>query len=441
MAYATVIKPKRKEVAIISEQVDQPAPEMLPFDCSTLKTEDDPTPFNNERSKSMFDPKSDAMIYQRGSTWTYVIRVPDKEHRGKEKQVWRGGFKTKKEAKDARLREVSELMFGIRKVYKKETLKHYISQWLLSKRHELKPSTARGYESNIEKYIIPELGHLQLDDVNRTDVQAMVNRLYDKKLRGGTIRYIIRVLSACLRDALLDERITHNPCAKIKFKPEPKFHAIVLNSKQLQKLIGALDDSPISVLILLAATLGLRRGEALGLKYEDFDFAKGTVHIQRQITDIRSPYDKDRLRHPIFGESSLKTESSNRVIAVSPSLQNVVMRRHKKNLENQILYNREYDPAGYLCCDDHGRFIYPGTLNKHYKKLLANLNLPNIRFHDLRHSFATLLIENNLNLKAVSYNLGHSNISTTLDIYADVINSKQESANIVESTLFQASNE
>lgn len=64
----------------------------------------------------MFDPKSDAMIYQRGSTWTYVIRVPDKEHRGKEKQVWRGGFKTKKEAMDARLREVSELMFGIRKV-------------------------------------------------------------------------------------------------------------------------------------------------------------------------------------------------------------------------------------------------------------------------------------------------------------------------------------
>lgn len=440
MAYATVIKPKQKKVSVIPEQVDQPASEMLPSECRTLITEDGLIPFRNGRSATMIHPQSDSMIYQRGNTWSYVIYISDPEHRGKKKQAWRGGFKTKEDAMYARQAEESEILFGIRKIHKKETLKHYINQWFLSKRYELKPSTARGYEKNIQNHIIPAIGHLQLDDVRRTDVQELVNHLYDKNLKNGTVRYVVRVLSACMRDALVDERVTHNPCAKIKYKSEPKYHAVVLNSQQLQKLIGALDSSPTSLLILLAATLGLRRGEALGLKFTDFDMTKGTVHIQRQITDIRSPYDTDRLSHPLYGESHLKTESSNRIIAVSPSLMNLVIKMHKKNLENMILYNREYDPAGYLCCDDHGHFIYPQTLLKHYKKLLRDLKLPSIRFHDLRHSFATLLIENNLNLKAVSYNLGHSNISTTVDIYSDVINSKHESADIVENVLFGTTN-
>ncbi len=173
MAYATVIKPKQKKVSVIPEQVDLPASEMLPSECRTLITEDGLIPFRNGRSATMIHPQSDSMIYQRGNTWSYVIYISDPEHRGKKKQAWRGGFKTKEDAMYARQAEESEILFGIRKIHKKETLKHYINQWFLSKRYELKPSTARGYEKNIQNHIIPAIGHLQLDDVRRTDVQEL----------------------------------------------------------------------------------------------------------------------------------------------------------------------------------------------------------------------------------------------------------------------------
>lgn len=374
--------------------------------------------------------------FMRGNTWTYIIYLPDLETGRKTRQKWVSGFKTKQEAKNALCEARAQIKLGLYREPSNQIVAEYISDWFHTvHKSVLKPSTVRGYEVNIRKHILPSVGSYKLDQLNRMHVQKMCNDMAEKGLKSNTILYALRVLAACMNDAVLNDHIPKNPCKKINVK-KAKYHATILSKQQIGALLTGAKESPIYLEILLAATLGLRRGELLGLRYSDFNFEKGTVHVQNQITEARMRNQVETGDQSIWGWSTLKTAESNRVLSVPKPVLDAVKARQSDQKLNRLRNGYAYHNLDLVCCDEHGDFLKPPTLYKRFKKLLERLQLPSIRFHDLRHSFATLMIEEHAPLKAVSYVLGHSNISTTADIYADVINSQKETAIIIESSFF-----
>ncbi|MPN18847.1 Tyrosine recombinase XerC [bioreactor metagenome] len=211
-----------------------------------------------------------------------------------------------------------------------------------------------------------------------------------------------------------------------------------MNHDQIIKLLDAARNTEIYLPLLFALVLGLRRGEAMGMCFSDFDFDKGSVHIQRQITVVKSSKES-KTGETEYGFSTLKTEESDRVLYVPQPVLQAVKEQQSQCRLNRVQYGPEYINHDLVCCNEKGGFYNPNTMYTKYKNLLAQLGLPSIRFHDLRHSYATAMIENNVPLKTVSHMLGHTDIGITANIYCDVINSHKEAAAIAETCFFNKS--
>ncbi len=178
--------------------------------------------------------------------------------------------------------------------------------------------------------------------------------------------------------------------------------------EQSRLLIESLSTATYGLEFMLGIALGCRRGEILGLKYSDFNYEARTVHIQRQFTVVRSSKDSP-YKITEFGLTDVKTEKSNRVIGVPPSVIEAVKRRQHEAKKNRLRYGPEYNDQNLVCCDEYGNPINPHTFYTHFKNLLQSLGLPKIRLHDLRSTNTTLLIEGGINEKLVQDELGHSN--------------------------------
>ncbi|MCY8234834.1 site-specific integrase [Priestia endophytica] len=165
-------------------------------------------------------------------------------------------------------------------------------------------------------------------------------------------------------------------------------------------------------LFFVCSYTGLRRGEVLGLKWEDFDSEEGTLHVQRNLI-----YDKLGFR---FGP--LKTEASDRIIKLDDSIMNVLKLQKKRQAEMKLLFGASYGKEDLIFSREDGQPIYPRTLTTIFNRIVKKAEVPKIGFHDLRHTHATLLLEAGVSLKEVQERLGHSSIKMTGDIYAHVTN-------------------
>ena len=400
-----------------------------------------------QEEKLMNKPKSKySNIYKRGSTWSYVISTHNPVT-GKREQKWHSGFATEEEAKDAMDNHKAELQLGIHKEPSKLTVEEYLWDWFENiHKPFLKPSAIRVYEVSIRNHIIPYIGKKKLTELNRNDIMKLHNLLQtsgntksEQKgqqagLSPATIKLVHNVLSKSLKEAVLSDLIVKNPCDGVKLLKRKKYKAGVLNNEQINKLLDAAKGTDIFLPILFALVLGLRRGEAMGICFSDFDFEKGTVHIQRQIAFARASKEGETT----FGITTLKTEESNRILYVPQPVLQAVKEQQRQCRLNRIQYGPEYNNLDLVSCNEKGGFYNPYTMYLKYKKLLAKLELPSIRFHDLRHSYATAMIENNVPLKTVSHMLGHADISITANIYCDVINSHKDAAEVAEKLFFKA---
>lgn len=383
----------------------------------------------------MSNNKSKGNPFLRGNTWTYIIRIPDKQS-GQLKQKWIGGFTTEKAAKKALEKAKAEIKLGIYKEPEKITVSEYITDWFENTHRPLiKPSTARGYEVNIRNHILPYIGGKALDKLTRNDVVKLYNTLHSNGLGATSIKYVHHVLSKSLKDAVASDLITKNPCEYAKLPKQQKYKAEILTPEQSAQLLTAAKETDIYLELLFAVCLGLRRGEVLGIQFSDVDFSKGTLHIQRQITVVKSSKEQP-IGHTEWGVSTLKTDESDRILYLPRQLLEAIERRQTQCRKDKLAAGGKYNNQGFICCDSLGNYKNPQTLYNQYKKLLTKLNLPSIRFHDLRHSYATAMIEQKIPLKTVSHMLGHSNISITADIYCDVINSHKEGAEVAEKLFF-----
>lgn len=374
-------------------------------------------------------------IFKRGKKYSVVIEL-GRDNNGKRIQKWFSGYKTKKEAEKALVTILHQIETNTFINPEKITLAEYLRQWM----HDyvepnLAPKTIDGYKVNIEGHIIPSIGNIPLQKLQPIHIQQFYRsklengRLDDKGgLSAKSVLYIHRVLRKALSNALKMQLIPRNVADAVELPKAKTYYAKFLNEKELKKLLNTLKNTDIYIPVLLASCLGLRRGEALGLQWKDIDFENKTISVIRALLPSIGGT-------PIFHEA--KTKTSERTIVISDSIIFELEKHRNKQQRYRKLLGNAYKDYDLVTCLNNGSPINPASFSHTFARTLKKHNLRHIRFHDLRHSNATLMLKHNISPKVASERLGHSKINITLDLYSHVLKEMQEeAANKIDNAIF-----
>ena len=297
-------------------------------------------------------------------------------------------------------------------------LKEYLSDWFSTKKNTIKPKTAYDYARLLKNYIYPPLGNIKLKELTT----HRITYFYAGMKRDGrgvrTIQIIHNILRSSLQDAVRNGIIGRNPCVGA-LVPKGNSHEMqVLTESQVTEFLIAAEDSHYKALYHLAITTGMRYSELIGLKWSDIDWDRGTLKVQRQLQYI--PYQGYQFNRP-------KTQSGIRTIVLGRTALSKLREHYNENAHD--------DKTGenLIFINGIGTQIYFKRFQKDFKRVLRKAGLPNIRFHDLRHTAATLMIANGIPVVIVSKILGHSKPSVTMNIYAHAsIEMQAEAAQLME---------
>lgn len=362
----------------------------------------------------------------------YAYRVVLKFQDGTQQIQQKSGFQTKKEAEDARKRTIGELSNGTYIVNQNVKVKEFLEYWLEYDIRQRAGSynTYSTFSRTAKNHIIPYLGRKKLTEVNRGDIQ----KLYRNRAEYSTdvVRLVKTVLNVSLRYALDHKLISFNPAdgidlpKKVEAKP---YHTRAIDTQktltmeQMQILLEASKETPIHMQVLFNVLMGLRRQEINGVKYSDVDYINRTLSVERQLGRVldRTPYAVDD-RPTTKNELVLKTSSSKRVLPIPDYVFEAILEQRKIYERNRSRRKSQFLDADYICCSTYGKPRCKDFHWKHYKELLKSAGLPDIRWHDLRSTYCTLLLKNEFSPKAVSKLMGHAKELITVDVYGDNTN-------------------
>jgi integrase len=356
----------------------------------------------------------------------YMARYTVETPTGKKRKTVYG--KTREEAHEKLIEALSNRNRGL--VFDANNMKvsEYLERWLAdSVRDTVRPTNFERYEQMVRLHICPVLGNLKLKDLTSTHMRGLYREKLDAGLSPRTVQYVHVTLHKVLKKAVMDGLIPRNATEAVKPPQVRREEMRPLAPEQVKVLLQASRDDRLEALYVLAVTTGLRQGELLGLKWEDVDLEAGTLQVRRTLATAKGG---PQLTAP-------KTKGSRRTVRLTQSAVNAFRSHLKRQLE-------EIDRAGSLC-RENGLIFATETgdpMDRRYitthrfKPLLKRAGLPQIRFHDLRHTCATLLLGRNVNPKIVSEMLGHASIAITLDTYSHVLPNMQcEAAKAMEDAL------
>lgn len=342
-----------------------------------------------------------------------------------------GGFLKKKDATKERDKVASQLINHTYVVQVKIKFDVYIRYWLDKEIKPKKYNTYMSYRNVIENYAIPFLGNLNLIQINMGHITKFYNDIASK--HKSVARLAKTVMQCSMKYAKDKNLIEVNPTVNVSLpknieKKEYKTVVIkkekVLNIEQIKTLIEASKDTPIHLQILFAVLMGLRKQEINALKYTDIDFINRKLYLKVQLgrnaTDTIDDCPRKMLTKQ---EIKLKSYNSERILDIPDMVFEAILSEKQKYERN--CSRRKNDKTNpfldykYICCSTYGKPRSKGFHRRYYLKLLQDNNLPNIGFHDLRHTYTTLLLTNNYDLKAVSQLLGHSSTIITSNVYFD----------------------
>lgn len=292
----------------------------------------------------------------------------------------------------------------------------YIQHWLGSAERRVDEVTYQGYALLTKRHVLPYFKPLgvQLHDVNRQLIQTFLNeKSQNGRLdgKGGlspkSVRELKNILNQTLNEAIRDELIVSNPCSFVRLPPREPKQANFYTAEQLNALLAVAKDEPLYPMIRVAVIYGLRRSELLGLKWDSIDFENDVLTVKHTVVKVSKKVEKDKT----------KTKSSYRSFPLLPEMRELFLALQKYQRENSYLLGRAYVETDYVFCWEDGRPFSPDYVSHRFKKIVEAGNLPPLHFHGLRHSCASLLINNGYGLKDVQEYMGHSDISTTADIY------------------------
>lgn len=374
----------------------------------------------------------------------YQVVLNYKDINGKRKQKWVStGLSEKGNNKRLANQKMQEILTNFKEDLNCPTSKTddklfttYLKEWLLSVKNTIEENTYDSYKVIVNKICdYFEDKKILLNDLKPVEIQKFYTFLYSKELTGNTVLHYHNVIRKALQTALKLDLILSNPADRVERPKKEQFIGSFYSQTELNTLFTLIKDEPLKIVIYLTSFYGLRRSEVLGLKWEAFNFEDKTITIKHKAIETR----KDNKR-VILLKDKTKNQSSYRTL---PLVDDIIalLQEHKKQIdENKKLcgnsYNKKY--LDYICVDSMGKLFRPEYVTDHFT-LIMNKNkdsLRKIRFHDLRHSCASLLLAKGIPMKEIQDWLGHSTYSTTANIYAHLEkDTKNKSANILANTL------
>ena len=368
-----------------------------------------------------------------------VVSYPDVA--GKRKTKW---FSTGLPIKGNK-KKAEQMLMDLRKEYvpKEKPLEQsilfsdFMLQWLEIVKPTIAITTYSSYCNMVTGVIVPyfkEKG-ITLGALKATDIQAFYMDQLKRVSASSVIHYHANIHKA-LKYATKIELIPSNPADKVERPKKSRFVGSFYDSEEVERLFAAAKGTNLEIPIFLGAFYGLRRSEALGLKWSAIDFQNNTVTIRHTVTTCL--LDGKCVQ---VAQDTTKTKSSMRTLPLVPAFKEKLLSHKKQQEEYRRVCGRSYDKRylDYVCVDEMGTLISPHYLTAAFPKLLEKNGLRHIRFHDLRHSCASLLLANGVPMKQIQEWLGHSDFSTTANVYAHLdYNSKLSSADAMVTGLKRA---
>ncbi|MEH7094055.1 tyrosine-type recombinase/integrase [Neobacillus vireti] len=357
-------------------------------------------------------------VRKEASKWYYVIEL-GKDSKGKRKQKKKRGFKTKKEAQAALTKALHELNSGIYIEPSNQKLGEFLEEWLNYKKTKIADSSYSTYYINLKTHILPEFENMPLANLKPLHIQHFYTMLLnEKKLHHNTVRKIHTMLVNALDRAVKFDMVVKNAAKLVDPPKESKAEMKVWSVDEVHSFLDAAKDSPFFMVYNIAINTGMRQGEILGLSWDCVNFEDNLLSVKQTLG-----HDGKTLK------STTKTAAGMRSIAIPEELVEELKRHKLEQKKQRLRLGSIYTDMNFVNASEVGTPINPSNLRRNFNSLIKKANAEKIRFHDLRHTHATLLLQQGVHPKIVSERLGHADTRMTLDRYSHLLpNMQRETA-------------
>ena len=372
---------------------------------------------------------------------TYYVVVNYKDEYGKPKQKWistelrEKGNKTKAKQKMKEILksfEINQNLHNKQNSNEDVLFVDFLKHFLAIKKNTIEPVTINMYNKlaeNISKYF--KNMRLKLKDLKPYHIEGFYKSEYARGLSSNSVLKYHVLIRECLQYAFINDLVLVNVADKVKRPKVEKFRASFYDIKEIEKLFEVIQDNECKLPIMLTAMYGFRRSEVLGLKWNAIDFENKLISVQHKVLETKIDGKRE-----IYLSDKLKNQTSNRTLPLLLQAEQLLLDKKNEIEKNKILLGKNYDNRylDYVCVDNLGRLILPNRLTKNFIKILRRNNLRKIRFHDLRHSCASIMLSNGVPMKQIQEWLGHADFGTTANIYSHLdYSTKLNSANTMTS--------
>ena len=369
-----------------------------------------------------------------------------KDDNGKRKQKWKSTGLTVRGNKKLALAKANEFRIEFEQELELKKLNNskskviqdisffdFMKNWLKIIKPTIELNTYESYEQMVNYRITNyfTIRQVKLTELQPIHLQDFYSFMLNDGLSSNTVIHYHAIIHKALDYAFKMDMVSLNVADKVQRPKIEQFIAQFYNENELNTLFEVSKGDPLELVIFITAFYGLRRSEVLGLKWNAIDFENNTITIKHTV--VRTVVDG---KAQLLAKDRTKNKTSYRTLPLVPEIVEILKKLKQIQENNKVVcrksYNSEYEE--YICVDNIGNLLKPDFITKHFKRLLKNNNLRIIRFHDLRHSCASLLLARGISLKEIQEWLGHSNFNTTANIYAHLDTQvKQNSANALSS--------
>jgi integrase len=372
-------------------------------------------------------------IYKRQGGYAYRVDLGPDPATGKRRQAQRQGFRTKREAETALDEQLASIRAGTVVAKTSSNIGSFLDDWLISQTSRLKPSTWESYRIVVDR-VSKRIGKVNLQALTPLDLERFYGELTETGGRNGgplsakTVRNTHTVLRKALSDAHRLGLIVSNPAATARPPVTEPVDRQTWSSETVKDFLQVIANDRLYSAYVLLLTTGMRRGEVLGLRWRDLDLDGAQLHIVQTLGSVRSQL--------VF--STPKTKRSRRMIYLDDNTVDTLRAHRTAQRREKLIGGPDWDGEPDLVfCDELGGPLDPERLSRDFRIHIAGTELPPIRLHDLRHTYATLALKAGVHPKVVSERLGHASVGVTLDLYSHVTPAiGRDAADVVASSIF-----